>query len=189
MFSFVALESLGVPLPGETALIVAGAYAGVTHHLSPWFIFAVAALGAIIGDNIGYWVGRTTGYRLLRRYGHHIRLDESKLQVARYLFARHGGKLVFFARFVSVLRTYAALLAGALHMRPGRFVVFNMTGAISWAALYTSVSYVAGRTLEKLSGPLDLALGLVAVTGMVGGWLFARRRFAELVPRAQSAFP
>ena len=146
-----------------------GALRDLNSYLSPWFIFAVAAVGAIIGDNIGFWVGRTADYRLLRRYGSHIRHDESKLQVGRYLFARHGGKLVFSARFVSVLRTYAALLAGALHMRPGRFVVFNMTGAITWAALYTSVSYFAGRTLERLSGPLDLALGLVAVSGMVTG--------------------
>ncbi|MBO0732243.1 MAG: hypothetical protein J2P57_23485, partial [Acidimicrobiaceae bacterium] len=82
---FVGAESLGVPLPGETALILAGIYAGHTHRLSVWAIFAVAAAAAIVGDNIGFWIGHTGGYRLLRRYGHYIRFDEAKLKIGRYL--------------------------------------------------------------------------------------------------------
>ncbi|MGO8883252.1 MAG: DedA family protein [Streptosporangiaceae bacterium] len=99
------MESLGIPVPGETALIVAGLYAGHTHHLSAWLICAVAAAAAITGDNVGYWIGSRGGYRLARRYGPRVRLDERKLKVARYLFDRHGGKVVFFGRFVSILRT------------------------------------------------------------------------------------
>ena len=84
-----------MPLPGETALIIAGTYAGTTHHLNPWLIFAVASAAAIIGDNIGYWLGDKGGYRLARRYGPRIRLDERKLKTARYLFDRHGTPVVF----------------------------------------------------------------------------------------------
>ena len=90
LFLLVAAESLGVPLPGETALIIAGTYAGHTHKLSPWVICAVASAAAIIGDNIGYWLGDQGGYRLARRYGPKVRLDERKLKTARYLFDRHG---------------------------------------------------------------------------------------------------
>src|SRR5215467_11257428 len=96
LFALVAAESLGVPLPGETALIIAGSYAGTTHRLNPWLIFAVASAAAIIGDNIGYWIGYKGGYRLAYRYGRRVRLDEQKLKIARYLFDRHGPKVVFF---------------------------------------------------------------------------------------------
>jgi membrane protein DedA with SNARE-associated domain len=118
----VGAESLGIPLPGETALILAGTYAGHTHRLSPWLIFLVAAAAAIIGDNIGYWIGDKGGYRLARRYGPKVRLDEHKLKIARYLFDRYGDRVVFFGRFVSVLRTYAAFLAGVSRMRWRRFL-------------------------------------------------------------------
>jgi membrane protein DedA with SNARE-associated domain len=117
VFVLVGVESLGIPLPGETALITAAIYAGHTHRLNPWLIFLVASAAAIIGDNIGYWIGDKGGYRLARRYGSKVRLDERKLKIARYLFDRHGGKVVFFGRFVSVLRTYAAFLAGTSKMR------------------------------------------------------------------------
>ena len=125
VFLLVAIESLGIPLPGETALILAGVYAGHTHRVDPWVIFGVAAAAAIIGDNIGYWLGAKGGYPLARRYGSKVRLDERKLKTARYLFDRHGRKVVFFGRFVSVLRTYAAFLAGVSRMDWWRFVLAN----------------------------------------------------------------
>src|SRR5206468_2285512 len=110
LFLLVGAESIGIPLPGETALIAAAAYAGSTHRLSPWVIFGVASAAAIIGDNVGYWIGDKGGYRLARRYGPKVRLDERKLKIARYLFDRHGTVVVFWGRFVSILRTYAAFL-------------------------------------------------------------------------------
>ncbi len=125
VFGLVAIESLGVPLPGETALIAAGTYAGTTHRLSPWLIFVVASAAAIVGDNIGFWIGDKGGYRLAYRYGRRVRLDERKLKIARYLFDRHGPKVVFFGRFVSVLRTYAAFLAGTTRMAWWRFFGYN----------------------------------------------------------------
>ncbi|HEY6311345.1 MAG TPA: hypothetical protein VIY52_11145 [Streptosporangiaceae bacterium] len=111
MFLFVALEGVGVPMPGETALIAAAVYAGSARRLNVGLIALVAAVAAIAGDNGGYWPGQYGGTRLVRRYGHWVRLDARKLKVGRYLFARHGGKVVF-GRFITVLRTYAAIWRG-----------------------------------------------------------------------------
>jgi membrane protein DedA with SNARE-associated domain len=189
VFALVGLESLGVPLPGETALIVAGTVAGKNHHLNPWLIFAVAASAAIIGDNIGYWIGDKGGFTLLKRYGRYIRVDESKLKVGRYVFDRHGGKVVFFGRFVSVLRTYAAFLAGTNRMHWRRFFVFNAAGGIIWAAIYTFAAYLAGNALKKASGTINLVVGLVAVAALVAVFLIVRRQARRLEDKAQAAYP
>lgn len=186
---FVGLESLGIPLPGETVLIAAGTYAGATHRLSVWGILAVAVAGAVLGDNFGFWIGGVGGYRLLRRWGHYIRIDEPKLKVARYLFDRHGAKVVFFGRFVSVLRTFAAFLAGTARMRWRRFLPFNMAGGLVWAAIYTFASYGAGATLSRLSGTLNVIFGVVAAVAIVVAILVVRRRVANLVEVAEAAYP
>ncbi|MDQ2728656.1 MAG: DedA family protein [Actinomycetota bacterium] len=185
----VGAESVGVPLPGETILILAAIYAGHTHNLSVWVIFIVAAAAAIIGDNIGFWIGDRGGYRLLRRYGHYVRLDEGKVKVGRYIFDRYGGKVVFFGRFVSVLRTYAAFLAGTNRMRWRRFLVYNASGGIFWAAVYTFVAYVAGDTLRRVSGTVNLALGGAAVVGIGLGLLFVRHHAGRLTVLAEEAYP
>ena len=187
--AFVGAESLGVPLPGETALILAGTYAGTTHRLNPWAIFAVAAAAAIVGDNIGYWIGDKGGYPLARRYGAKVRLDERKLKIARYLFDRHGAEVVFFGRFVSVLRTYAAFLAGASKMRWRRFLPANAAGGIVWAAGYTVAAYLAGRALERASGLISLILGAVAVVAIVAAIIVIRRQTDKLAARAEAAYP
>jgi membrane protein DedA with SNARE-associated domain len=189
LFLLVAAESLGVPLPGETALIIAGTYAGTTHKLNPWLIFLVAAAAAIIGDNIGYWIGDKGGYRLARRYGPKVRLDERKLKTARYLFDRHGAPVVFFGRFVSILRTYAAFLAGTSRMRWRKFLFANAAGGIVWSGIYTLASYLAGNALQQASGTLAWALGGAAIVAIIAAWLLVRRQFGLLAERAEAAYP
>jgi len=189
VFGFVAIESFGIPLPGETALIAAATYAGATHRLSIGVIFAVGAAAAILGDTAGYWIGDKGGYRLLRRYGHYVRFDEPKIKVARYLFARHGGKVVFFGRFVSVLRTYAAFLAGTTRMRYRRFLVFNAAGAIIWSALYSFLAYFAGGFIARFSTPVNIALAVVAVVAVVAGIVILRRKMGALTAAAEAEFP
>ena len=189
VFLLVAAESLGVPLPGETALVVAGAYAGRTHHLNPWIIFAVASAAAIIGDNIGFWIGDKGGYRLAKRYGRRVRLDERKLKVGRYIFDRHGTKVVFFGRFVSILRTYAAFLAGTSRMRWRLFLPANAAGGILWSGIYTFSAYKAGTTIRHLSGRIDLVLGVVAVVIIVALLLVVRRSTDKLADKAEVAYP
>jgi membrane protein DedA with SNARE-associated domain len=189
VFVLVGVESLGIPLPGETALITAAIYAGHTHRLNPWLIFLVASAAAIIGDNIGYWIGDKGGYRLARRYGPKVRLDERKLKTARYLFDLHGGKVVFFGRFVSVLRTYAAFLAGTSKMRWRRFLPANAAGGIVWAALWTFTAYFAGNALKRASGTIDLIFIGAAVVAIVIVILLVRRQTSRLADRAEQAYP
>ncbi|HKN94251.1 MAG TPA: DedA family protein [Thermoleophilaceae bacterium] len=189
VFLLVGLESIGVPLPGETMLIAASLYAGTTHNLSPVLIVAVAAAGAIVGDNIGYSVGRTGGWRLLRRHGHRVGIDQRRLKLGRYLFLRHGGKVVFFGRFVSILRTYAALLAGANHMPFPRFFAFNASGGIIWAAIYGFGYYYAAHVLKQLNTPFTVAAVVLAAAAFVGGFIFIRRNIDEWEERAERALP
>jgi len=189
VFGLVAAESLGIPLPGETALIAASVYAGSTHRLNPWLIWLAASAAAIIGDNAGFWIGRSGGYRLARRYGPRVRLDERKLKLARYLFDRHGGKVVFFGRWVSVLRTYAAFLAGTTRMRWRRFLVANASGGIIWAGAYTVTSYLAGRLVQRVSGPVGLILGAAAVVVIAVVVVTLRSRSSDLADRAEAAYP
>lgn len=189
VFVLVAAESLGVPLPGETILIAAGVYAGSTHKLSVWLIFAVAAGAAILGDNIGFWIGDKGGYRLLHRYGHYIRADETKIKIGRLVFDRHGGKVVFFGRFVSVLRTYAAFLSGTLKMRWRRFLPYNASGGIVWAAIYSFIPYAVGRAINKASTPVDIALGIAAAVLVIIGIVLIRRHASGLADQAEAAYP
>jgi membrane protein DedA with SNARE-associated domain len=189
VFVLVAAESLGIPLPGETALVAAGIYAGNTHKLSIGIIFVVAAAAAIAGDNVGFWIGDKGGYRLLRRYGHYVKLDEKKIKIGRLIFERHGGKVVFFGRFVSVLRTYAAFLAGTNRMRWRRFLAYNAAGGVVWAALYSFGSYALGATIHNLSGPLDIAFGIAAAAAIVAGIVILRRKASRLGEEAEAAYP
>lgn len=189
VFLLVGAESLGVPVPGETALIVAGTYAGHTHRLNPWLIFLIASAGAIIGDNIGFWIGDKGGYRLARRYGHWVRLDEHKLKIARYAFDVYGPKVVFFGRFVSILRTYAAFLAGTSRMRWRKFLPANAAGGIVWAGIYTLIAYLAGNALQRVSGTVDLVIVGVAVLSVASVLFFVRRKMNVLGLRAEAAYP
>lgn len=189
VFLLVGGESLGIPLPGETILIAAGIYAGTHHTLSVYLVFLVAAAAAIIGDNVGFWIGDKGGYRLLRRWGHYIRADAAKIKVGRLVFERHGPKVVFFGRFVSVLRTYAAFLAGTLKMAWRRFLPYNALGGIVWAAIYSFVPYEIGDQVNKASSSVDIGLGVAAAIAVVGSILIIRRKAADLEEQAEVAFP
>lgn len=186
---FVAIESTGIPFPGETMLLVAAIYAGTTHHLSIPLIIVAAASGAILGDNLGFWVGREGGYRLLRRYGRYIRLDERKLKLGQYLFMKHGGRVVFFGRFIAVLRAFAAFLAGTNRMRWPRFLLFNALGGITWATLYGLGGYFLGDNVHRLTGTVGTIAIVLAVCVIIGFLLFLRRNEHRLEDEAERALP
>jgi membrane protein DedA with SNARE-associated domain len=189
VFFFVMIESLGIPFPGETMVIVASLYAGSTHNLSVWGIWAAAAAGAIIGDNIGFGVGHWGGYRLLRRHGSKVRINEAKMKVGRLIFDRHGGKVVFFGRFVSILRTYAAFLAGTTRMPYVRFLFFNAAGGIIWSGIYALGFYFVGAALEKVRGPVDYGLGGTAVVVVVAFIVWLRHNERKLEAEAERIYP
>jgi len=186
---FVMIESTGIPVPGETMLLAAAVYAGTTHHLQILFIIVAAAAGAILGDNLGFWVGREGGYRLLRRYGHVVHLDEGKLKLGQYLFRRHGGKVVFFGRFVAVLRAWAAFLAGVNRMPWPHFLAYNAAGGILWAALYGYGAYVLGDQVHRLTGTVGKVLAVVAVFAIIAAVVFLRHNEQRLEEEAEAAMP
>lgn len=185
VFLLVMLESIGLPMPGETALIGAALYAGSTGKLEIWGVIAVAIAGAIIGDNIGFSIGRYGGAKLLLRHGHKIGLHEGRLKIGIWLFRRHGGKVVFWGRFVSILRTYAAFLAGTNQMAWGRFLVFNAAGAVVWATAFGVAYYVFGSALQKLSTTIDITLGVAGVVVLVAFLAWSKRKEDELLERAE----
>ncbi|HET8751890.1 MAG TPA: DedA family protein [Gaiellaceae bacterium] len=185
VFLLVMVESIGVPVPGETALIGAALYAGSTHKLQIWWVIAVAIAGAVLGDNIGFSIGRYGGAKLLLRYGHKIRLHEGRLKIGIWLFRRHGGKVVFWGRFVSILRTWAAFLAGANHMGWPRFLVFNAAGGVVWATIYGVAYYVFGGSLRHLSTTIDVTIGVAGSLLLVAFVIWTRRKEAELQARAE----
>ena len=189
VFAIVGLESFGIPSPGETMLITASVYAGATHRLQIEVVIAAAVAGAIIGDNFGYAAGHWGGYRLLVRYGKYVRLDEASIKLVRLLFLRHGGKLVFFGRFVSVLRTYAALFAGTTRMPWWRFLVFNAAGGIAWATLWGVAAYLAGRQIDRLLAAVGIVLAVVGALAVIGAIVLVRRNEARLKEEAERAFP
>ena len=185
VFLLVMIESIGIPVPGETALIGAALYAGSTHKLEIWGVIGAAIAGAIIGDNIGFAIGRYGGARVLLRHGHRIGLHEGRLKIGVWLFRRHGGKVVFWGRFVSILRTYAAFLAGTNQMAWPRFLFFNAGGAIVWATAFGIAYYVFGSALQKLSTTIDITLGVVGVAVLVAFLWWSKRKENELLARAE----
>jgi membrane protein DedA with SNARE-associated domain len=189
VFGLVALESSGIPLPGEAALVSAAIYAGTTHRIGIAPVILAAAGGAVLGDNLGFWAGREFGFRLLLRYGRYVRLDEARLKLGQYLFLRHGGKIVFFGRFVAVLRACAALLAGANRMRWRRFLVFNAGGGVIWATLYGLGGYVFGRSVHRFAGPLGIAVAAIVVIAAIALWIVFRRHEKRLEAAAERALP
>ncbi len=185
----IGLESMGLPLPGETMLIIAAIYAGTTHQLDIALVIAAAAAGAILGDNIGFMIGRGVGQPLLLRFGPSIGLNERRLKLGQYLFLRYGPEAVFFGRFVALLRALAALLAGANGMPWPRFLVANAAGGIAWACLYGLGAYFFGHEIHRLSGPVGTALLVLALVAVAVGVIFLRRNEARLEDEAERALP
>ena len=183
----VMLESAGIPLPGETILISAAAFAGSKHTLHLGYIIAAAAGGAILGDNIGFWVGREFGTTLLAKWGHLIGLDERKRKLGQYLFVRHGGKIVFFGRFVALLRAFAALLAGANRLPPLRFFFFNAAGGIVWATVFGTGGYSLGEGIHRIAGPFGWVALIVAALCAAVLWRYYKKHEERLLAEAEAA--
>lgn len=180
IFVVIGLESAGLPLPGEAALIAASAYAGATGHLHIALVIACAALGAIIGDNIGFWAGRRFGKMLLVKYGPYIHVSATRLKVGEYLFRQHGGKIVFYGRFVAFLRIFAAVLAGANNYGWRPFLIYNAAGGVVWASLVGIAAYMFGNAVHNITGPLGCAGLAIAIAAMVMLWRVARQHEKRL---------
>jgi membrane protein DedA with SNARE-associated domain len=187
--AMVGLECIGVPLPGETALLAAAVYAGTKHDLNIVTVILTAAGAAIVGRMIGYGIGHRFGYWLLLRYGNYVGMTPSRIKLGQYLFLRHGGKIVFVAQFIPVLRTFAGLFAGANVMPWRDFLIANAIGSALWAAMYGTAAYELGREFERLEGPFVIVLALITVVGFVLGGMFVKRHEAQLIAEAERAMP
>ena len=171
LFLLVAVESAGVPLPGETALITAAVLTRPEHHIhSLPTVIAVAALAAIVGDNIGYCLGRYGGRTLIARWGVTERYAAKALPPSERFFERHGAKAVFFGRFIALLRVTAAWLAGISHMSWWRFFAWNAAGGIVWSAGVSLLAYWAGKAVAEAASKYGL-YGVVAAL-VVGALVF-----------------
>ncbi len=189
VFLLVVLESLGLPLPGETVLVAAAVFAGRSNAVSIWEIIALATAGTIVGGGAGFWIGRQYGLRLLVRYGARIGLDEPRLKLGQYLFQRFGGPIVFFGRFVAFLRAFAAVLAGANNLAPARFFVFNAAGGLLWATIFGLGGYMLGENFHKVAGPVGLSILVVVAVGIFFAWRFYRKHETLLLQEAEAALP
>jgi len=174
LFVLLLLESFGIPLPGETALIACSVLAS-QGALSIVAVVTIAALAAILGDNLGYWTARRGGRALLDRYSVTRRYAARYLPRGERFFARHGGKTVFVGRFVAVLRVTAAWIAGLSHMHWWRFLAWNAAGGVVWATLVGLVSYFIGSAAAKAIGTYGLIAGAATIVITVVGLLLVRR--------------
>jgi membrane protein DedA with SNARE-associated domain len=185
----ISLESLGLPLPGETALIIASVIAGSKHELNIVSVILTAAGASIVGRTVGYVIGHEYGYWLLLRYGGYVGITEKRIKLGQYLFLRHGGKIIVAAQFLPVLRTIAGILAGANRMPRSHFMATNVLGAFLWATFFGVAAYYLGRQVERLAGSMVVVFGLCALVLIVIAINFVGRHEAQLAAEAERALP
>jgi membrane protein DedA with SNARE-associated domain len=149
VFAFVLLEDFGVPVPGETILILGAVYAG-TGRLNVVLVGLIGLIAAVLGDNIGFLIGHRGGRPLIERYGRYLLITPERLERATGFFERHGGKVVAVARFIEGLRQANGIIAGITGMHWARFLLFNAIGAALWVAVWTSIGYVSGSNITSI---------------------------------------
>jgi membrane protein DedA with SNARE-associated domain len=194
---FIGLESMCIPLPGETALIVGSVIAGRTHELNIVAVILTATFASIIGRVIGYAIGARFGYWLLLRYGGYVRVTETRIKLGQYLFLKHGAIIIIVAQFIPVMRAIAGILAGANRMPWQRFLLASAVGAALWSTAFGIAAYTFGRQFARLarswwifSGPSGWILfGIVAAAVVVLFAIFVSRHEAQLTAKAERALP
>jgi membrane protein DedA with SNARE-associated domain/membrane-associated phospholipid phosphatase len=181
----VFVESVGVPLPGDTALVTAAALAA-RGTLSLTGVIAAAIVGAISGGTAGYWIGLRTGTSFVLRHGRIFRVDQSRLDRAQRFFERYGAATIFFGRFVAILRMLAVILAGVARMPFGRFFLYNALSSVVWSVTLGALGYTFGRNLPRLiddigRASLILALFIALAVSVIWGWRWFYRNGGALV--------
>ena len=182
IFFGVMLENAGLPVPGETILLVAGYFAWTGEfNIAP--VMLIAAVGAVIGDNIGFAIGHHYGRGFLLKIGRFVFLTPKRLELMESFFQKHGNKTILVARFITGLRVFAALLAGASNMRWRVFLVYNVAGAVLWSIVITTLGYVFGQSLPLLlkwvgrSGTIFLIVAIVI--GVISWRIYRHKVNAE----------
>ena len=183
----VMLESMGLPLPAESLLITSALFCATTHKLQIEGVMIAGVTGAIMGDNFGYLIGHGLGLHMLSKHGPKVGLTPQRLLLGRYIFLRHGGSVVFFGRFIAILRMFVALLAGAIRMPWHTFLFYNALGGIFWAGGYTLCAYMLGNEILRLSGWIAIGFGVVACAVILALLIFFKRNEKRLTEEAMQA--
>jgi membrane protein DedA with SNARE-associated domain len=184
---FMFIESIGVPIPGESALITAGAVAG-SGALSAWGVFFAALGGNVLGGMAGYWMGVRGGHAIVARFGRLLRINDERLAKAHTFFEKHGASALIVGRYIAVVRSFLGMIAGVSAMPRRKFLLYNFLGGVIWSATFTAVGYFFGRNLPALKrelGRVGIVLGIVVglVILLVVGW----RWFSANGPRVTAA--
>jgi membrane protein DedA with SNARE-associated domain len=187
----ITLEDFGVPLPGETLLILGAVYAGAG-RLNVWLVALIGFLAAVLGDNIGFAIGHFGGRRLVERYGRYVLLTPERLDSATAFFERHGGKIIIVARFIEGLRQANGIIAGTTGMHWAKFLTFNALGAALWVAVWTSIGYFSGnhiaaiyKTATRYDTYFAIAVGALLLAYIA--WRIARARGPSARPRSRES--
>jgi len=194
VLGLVLIEDFGIPVPGETVLILAAVYAG-TGRFSVVLVVLLGFCGAVLGDNIGFAIGHFGGRPLAERYGRYIFLTPERLDKATRFFERHGGKIIIVARFIEGLRQANGIIAGISGMHWRRFLIFNSIGAALWVLVWTSVGYFSGSHIDTIynaaarySTYLAIAVGAVLLV-YIGRRVVTRRARASRPTEGQRVDP
>ena len=188
LFLVVALECAGLPLPGETLLIGGAIYAGETGDLRIEYLILAAAAGAVMGGVAGCGVGRVFGAPLLDRYGRWFGLTARRLTLARYLFMRWGAWIVLLGRFVTLLRIWVGVLAGANQFDARRFLLFNVIGGVVWALALGLGAYALTSAFRRVEGPFAIWAFIALLYALFCAWIYVRRHEARLLREAEAVF-
>ena len=183
------VEDFGIPVPGETALIATAAYAGTTGKMNILLVVLAAAGGGIVGDNIGFALGRWAGAWLLLRYGHYVGLSDARIKVGQYLFQKRGRWVVFIGRFFPIVRGITAFLAGTNRMPWPSFLIANASGAFAWAAFFGFGAWLLGAGAAGARESVQYAIAGVTVLSFVVLSLFLWRHEKRLEKEAEKATP
>ncbi len=182
VFAVVLIEDFGVPLPGETILILGAVYAG-TGRLNVFLVGMLGFLGALIGDNIGFAIGHFGGRALVERFGRYVFLTPARVDEATRFFERRGAWIIVVARFIEGLRQANGIIAGTTGMHWARFLIFNAIGAAVWVAVWTTVGYFSGNnidaiynTITRYAAYVGIAIGVLLVAYIARRVLRARSR-------------
>jgi len=180
IFLIIALENIGLPVPGETILITSAIVAASTHQLNVYAIVATATVAGIVGSIAGFAIGRYSEQHFLHRFGPYLHIGEDDFRLGQYLFRRFGGRVVFVARYVAVLRSVASLLAGANRMDWRRFLIFTSLGAGAWAATFGFGAYAVDRRIAELSRRATIPIVIVIIVLAIAGIRFIQHNRARL---------
>lgn len=186
VFVTIFIASAGVPLPAGEVLLAAAVYAAHTHRLSLPILVIVGSLAAVVGGGVGFAIGRSVGAATLRRYGGAVGLGPARLRLGQYLFLVHGGKIVFFLRFVALLGPFGGVLAGTNRMKPARFMLFNTLGGVTWTMVFGVGGYLFGAVFKAVGRPAGIAAVVLALALVAGLVVYVHRRGAELQAKADA---